>query len=424
MKSHPDPFRRQFLQSGAVVTGGLLIASCGKVPAEARTNGPENAPVEPKPAELSQPQAKPQPKMTYGTLLTGGSQINVKSGEKRWVFSQLNLDKAIAAFPEGARDPLKMIAWAQENARLIVEFGFLAHGVIPNPFKPERLLVFEKKGSGGCEIDLKENKVVTKIEPSKGCEFYGHGGYSADGKQVYATEYDATTYEGRMVVRDAGDFKVLGEFPTHGDWPHDCQFIDGGKTVAVTNGGGHLQGGSKPNVSFVEVGGGKLLDKIEFSNPNINAGHLFLTPEKDLAVLHAMREGLDTKEALGALSLRPAGKKFITMERPVDIANAMKGETLSAAWYQQDGIVGVTNPYGNLVTFWNMAKQEYVGRLRVKQPRGIALTLDRKYFAVTFDKESPTLVMVPAASRTPDKEPMQFPLPCDGSHAYVYDHAV
>lgn len=422
-----DPNRRRFLAAGAVATGGLVVAACGTASAGNDAGPAANAAVPP-----AQPQPEPQPKpeprkqiMKQGTLLTGGSQVRPDTGEKRWVFSQLNLDKAVEAFPDPAkRDPMLMAQWSRDNARLITDIGFLAHGVIPHPKKPERILVFEKKGGGGCEIDLKENKVVTKIPPSKGCEFYGHGGYSADATRVYATEYDATTYEGRMVVRDATDFKILGEFPSHGEWPHDCQFIDEGKVVAITNGGGHLDGGAKPCVAYVEVTSGKLIEKVEFENQQINAGHLFINGKGDLAVLHAMREGLDTKEALGGLSIRPKGKSCTQMKDPAEITGAMKGETLSVAWHEKDGVIGVTNPFGNLISFWKMSEATYLSRIKLKQPRGIGLTLDAKYYAITFDKDNPNLILVPADTRMPEKGGIQFPLACDGSHAYVYDWPV
>ncbi|MBK9975198.1 MAG: DUF1513 domain-containing protein [Planctomycetes bacterium] len=433
MNSHnrdANPHRRRFLAASAVVTGGLVAAACGgsnasnAASATGSDNAPHNTPALPKDPPKKDPLPATQ-KMKQGTLLTGGSQKNVETGEVRWVFSQLNLDKAFDAFGDATkRDPASMAAWVRENARLLLDIGFLVHGVIPNPKKPERVIVFQKKGKGGAEVDLKENKIIARIDPSAGCEFYGHGGYTADASILYATEYDATTYEGRMVVRDANSYKVLSQFQTFGEWPHDCQFLDQGRTVAVTNGGGHLEGGSKPNVCYIDVASGKLIEKIEFENPRINAGHLFVTPSGDLAVLHAMREGLDTKEAPGALSLRKKGGSLQTMVDPADITTAMKGETLSHSWYAKDNVIGVTNPFGDLVTFWSLTDQKYVSKRKIKQPRGLALTLDQKYFVLTFDKDNPNLIMIPADTREVEKPSIQFPLACDGSHAYVYDFPV
>ncbi|MCA8920091.1 MAG: DUF1513 domain-containing protein, partial [Planctomycetes bacterium] len=224
---------------------------------------------------------------------------------------------------------------------------------------------------------------------------------------------------------DAEDFSVVGEFPTHGEWPHDCQFIDEGKTVAVTNGGGNIEGGAIPNVSYIEVSTGALIEKIEFNSELINAGHLIISPNGDLGVGHAMREGLDTREAMGALSLRPKDGKFKTMVTPAAVTGAMKGETLSLCLNTANKTIAATNPYGSpngIVTFWNYETQKYVSSLELEQPRGVAMTLDGSYWIITFGKDTPGVVLVSAETNKLGEEPIMFAASSQGSHVYVHDY--
>ncbi len=210
MASRPDDGRRRFSRTGALFAGGLVLGACTRsadsnnsVPAEPRDDAK-------KPDSTTGDSPEPEPGMglKYGALMCGGNQLNQQTGAERFVFTQISLDKTI------------------ENRgtvqKLITDIGFLAHGVIKHPFKQSKVLVFEKKGRGGAEIDLKANRIVERINPAGGSAFYGHGAYSSDAQLVYATEYDEVTYEGKMTVRDAEDYSVLGEFPTHGEWPHDC----------------------------------------------------------------------------------------------------------------------------------------------------------------------------------------------------------
>lgn len=403
-----DHARRRFLSASAVA-GGMIVVACGN---------DKQGQQEPKPAPGNQPEDKPQQPakaaLAYGVLLCGGNKVNPETGEKVFVFTQVNIDEVVKARGVG-----------EGNARVITNIGFLAHGVIHNPGSPGRVVVFEKKGPGACEIDLKENKIVRRIEPAKGCEFYGHGAYSADSKILYATEYLKETYEGRMVIRDAADMKVIGEFPTHGEWPHDCTFIDDGKVVAITNGGGHIDGGAEPCVTYVEVPGGKLVEKITFDNPLLNAGHLYIGPKGDLAVVHAMREGYHGEEALGAISLRPKAGKFKTMVSPANVTAMMKGETLSVVMHHETSVVAATNPYGTnsgLVTFWDMAAQKYLSHEHLEQPRGVALTLDQKHWVITFGKERPGVILYGRETRKPLASPIAFECSSQGSHAYIHDY--
>ncbi|MCB9932535.1 MAG: DUF1513 domain-containing protein [Planctomycetes bacterium] len=397
--------RRRFLKSG-LVAGGLLIAACGRDDQPGRVHA-EPTDDKPKPEES---------KLAYGALMCGGKLVNPETKEEKFVFTQLSIDQTLKNKAENN---------TQIAQKLIMDIGFLAHGVIKNPNANHKVLVFEKKGPGGAEIDLKENTIVTRIKPDKGCAFYGHGAYSKDGKLVYATEYDEETYEGKMTIRDAADFKLVGEFPTHGEWPHDCQFIDDGKTVAITNGGGNIEGGALPNVTYVEVGTGKLLEKITFDSELMNSGHLVISNNGDLAVAHAMREGLDTREALGAISLRPKDGKFKTMITPADVTGAMKGETLSLCMHHEQKVVAATNPYGKptgIITFWNYETQKYVDKLELEQPRGVALSLDKKFWVVTFGKENPGVILLSTETNRPEEPPVAFVASSQGSHVYIHDY--
>ncbi len=406
--AHPrpehNPARRRFL-GAAAVGGGLIVAACGR--GESQDAAPAPQP-DPKPQPAKAPTA-----LAYGVLLCGGNKIHPRTGEKVFVFTQCNIDRVIA---DGGSD--------EGNTKVITDIGFLAHGVIKHPKHAPQVAVFEKKGPGGCEIDLKENRLIRRIQPSKGCEFYGHGAYSADAKVLYATEYDKESYAGKMVLRDASDLSVVGEFPTHGEWPHDCQFIDDGKVVAITNGGGSIEGGAEPCVTYVSVPDGKLIERITFDNPLINAGHLLVSSKGDLAVAHAMREGYHGETALGALSLRPKSATFKTMVTPAGVTGAMHGETLSIVLHEPTGIVAATNPYGEgggLLTFWNMTEQKYVSHARLTQPRGVALSLDKKAWVVTCGKETPAVIVFDRDQRDPETPLSKFECSSQGSHAYIHD---
>jgi hypothetical protein len=395
--------------AGAAITGGLLLVGCGgdNTPA----NAPANKPAEPV-KEGYQGPVETRSGLTYGALMCGGNQANPATGEERFVFTQVSIDQAIK--DRGAEQ------------RLITDIGFLVHGVIKHPRTEHLVAVFEKKGDGGAIIDLKANAITERIPPSPGHQFYGHGAYSADGKLLYATEFNEKSYAGRMVVRDAQDLKVVGEFKTHGEWPHDCQFIDDGKVVAITNGGLEMDTDGEPCVTYVEVATGKLLEKITYDNATINAGHLVISSNGDLAVGHAVRPPLDAREGLGGISLRPAGGESRTMVTPANATGAMKGETLSLCMHEGMKIVAATNPYGvhdGLITFWNYEKQSYVGLINhIKQPRGIVLSLNREYWIITFERENPAIILVHTKTGKTDEVPIVIGAACQGSHAYIHDY--
>jgi len=276
----------------------------------------------------------------------------------------------------------------KERSCTFIPMSFFGHGFTPDPVNPERACVFEKRGKGACEIDLKTGSVTREITGHEDREFYGHGAYSPDGKLLYSTETIVSGhYEGVIAIRDAKTHAYLGDFPSFGASPHDCRLIDDGKTMVVTNGGGPLDG-IAPNVSYIDVETEQLIEKLEFDNAQVNAGHLDISSTGKLAVVSAQREGLPIKSP-GGISLRLHANSLNTLSNPAKLTERLYDESLSVCIHEKNNIVGATTPTGNLVTFWNIDNGELLHYIVVPNPRGIELTQDKKYFVVSYGQGNP-----------------------------------
>lgn len=342
----------------------------------------------------------PTPRL--GLALGPGQHLNQANGTKRYDLCVLDLDAPGA--------PLTLIP-----------MGFFGHGISPDPVRPERIAVFEKRGKGACEVDLKAGAVTRPIETRADREFYGHGAYSPDGRLLYCAETVIEgDYEGLIAVRDADSHEHLGHFPTYGSSPHDCHLIDGGRTMVITNGGGPLDG-VPPSITYVDVETEKLVEKLEFGPATINAGHLDLTGDGGLAVVSAQREGLPDRH-LGGITLKLASGEFHTLNSPQHIVEQLIGESLSVCIHEPTRIVGATTPAGNLLTFWHLDTGELVRSFRLQNPRGINLTQDGEHFVVTFGFGKPPEAMGLLHARTLQKVAGYdlAPTGITGSHVITY----
>lgn len=374
--------RRDFLKRTGLAAAGFgvyAVSGCGQqapnVPAAPKENND--------PAKTDKPGLPAKAAIVYGTAIGPGRAYSLddKSGEARNVLSIINLDALTNRdLPAEAR-----------RARLI-NLDFFAHGVSPHPRYPHKAVLFEKHGKGCCEVDLAKGEVTQAITTEKDRQFYGHGVFSHDGMVMYCTEVVLSEKKrGVIMIRDSSSYSILDEFPSHGTSPHDCVLIDGGRTLMITNGGDKFDiNNSPPSLTFVDVKSQKLLEKLEFETPRINAGHVAITAKREIAVVSAMRDGLPV-DSTGAVSFRSGSDAMCTMMEPAEVTARMKGETLSVAIHEESGTVGVTNPDGNLVTFWNMRERKFIRGHDLKMARGIALTLDKRYFAVSY-AESPQKV--------------------------------
>ena len=309
---------------------------------------------------------------------------------------------------------------ASEPARIPLDF--LAHGFAPHPRRAEAALL-EKRGPGGAYVDLAARVVLGRIDPLPGHHFYGHGAFTRDGGALLAVETDLETRDGVISVRDPHSFAVIDTFPTFGQAPHDCALIEDGRTLVITNGGGPIgrdDDASLPCVSFVDVATQKLLERHVVDDARINTGHVAvaLDGDRSFIVVSAPRDGLpDT--ALGGVSLRSKGGPLRYATEPAAVTSRMIGESLSVAIHAPSRTALCTHPYGHLITFWNLDTGALFGALDLPNARGVTLTLDQRYFAVSYGPAA-SLLLIETAPLRPvlDRDPgtRRF----SGSHVYAW----
>jgi len=393
------------MQAGALAAGLVLLPACGPSNSAGNTgngagNAPDNSPPDPMPERLKR----------LGVIVGGGA-VPREGGGKDFFVGVVDLD---------AETP---------QVRPIKDIGFLGHGFTPRIDKPHLILVTEKHGPGCCEIDLKAGKVLRRITTVGDREFYGHSAFSPDGKLWYCTEANTGdgSYDGVLAVRDAHTMELHAQsFPTHGVSPHDCILIDDGATLVITNGGAPVGVDGSASVAYVDVKTGKAGRVLTFKSDRINAGHIAMTSRGELVCVSAPRDGIPATiekqpnpEYVGAISFYdPKKDRFITADDP--IRARMTSETLSVAIREETMLVGATNPAGDLVTFWDFHTGSLVKALEnFKVPRGISLTLDGKYFAVTHDVQT-HVTLIDAVTLEPQEQLVETSF-ISGSHNFVFN---
>lgn len=302
------------------------------------------------------------------------------------------------------------------KTKRLVPLDFLAHGVIVDPNDYFRLIIFEKIGPGACEVDLNAMKMVRKITTSDDKYFYGHGAFTGDGKSLYCTETYLDNKKGIIAIRDAQTMQNMGEFPTYGDNPHECQLIDNGKVMVVTNAGSTIGGNTEPSVTYIDMANQQLIEKVFMTNNRINTGHIGIAKDGSLVVASAPRDGLD-KTDTGGVSIRPKDKHMETITSPNEVVKSMTGEALSVIIHNTKNIAAVTHPDGNMVTFWSVSDRRLLNVIKAEKPRGVTLTMDEKTFVVSYGADtSIMLVDVETLSINPDEKITLTYL--SGSHIY------
>ncbi|MEM7292017.1 MAG: DUF1513 domain-containing protein [Pseudomonadota bacterium] len=366
--------RREFLQWLAIGASTAAGAACSKAPA---------------------------PTVRSGLIVGGGKFIDPEAPGK------------------GAQYTLAVVDTRHPTPQLI-DIPFLPHGIAFSETDPNRLRVFEKIGPGACEVDLATSTMTRVIANHPERFFYGHGALSKDQSLLFATETYLDSQRGVVAVRDADTLQLLGEFPTYGDNPHDCRLIEEGTVLLITNGGGSLGSQRQPSVTYVDVASKRLIERLYLDNRELNAGHIARAQDGAIAVVSAPRKGM-SEEHLGGVSLR-RGKAtaLVNFREPIEVVQRMRGEALSVAIHEARGVVAVTHPNGNMVSFWSILSNAFIKMLEFERPRGVTLSADSERFILSYGRDA-SLIEIDADTLDPLPDTRKVATYITGSHIYNWD---
>jgi uncharacterized protein len=260
---------------------------------------------------------------------------------------------------------------------------FFPHGFAVDPTNKARLIAFEKIGFGACEVNLKALSVERKVNVVNDRLFYGHGVFSKDGGLLFSTETVLSSGQGVIAVRDGKTLAYLGDFPTYGSHPHDCNMSANGKVLIVTNGGDERTGTRKPNLSYIDIGSQRLLEQLPIADESFNTGHVETVNSGATVVISAPRRGLGP-ESLGAIHMRTKDGVLKRAGVNTELAERLTGEALSCVIIPERDLFVVTHPTPGLLTFWRLSTLESVKVLPFSRVRGVAITNDRAELAVAY----------------------------------------
>jgi uncharacterized protein len=349
---------------------------------------------------LVSPRRPPRKRRRLGVLVGTTRFLSSTMREQRFTLDLLDLD-------------------AGETVPARIPLDFFGHGLAVHPKRPREAALLEKRGPGGCALDLAARRVVRPIAPMEGHAFYGHAVYSHEGDVLFVVETHLESNQGTVSIRDSSTFAVVATFPTYGMAPHDCHLVEHGRTLVITNGGGPVNSASLPSVAFVDVKTRALLEKHEVLDPNRNTGHVAVAENREFAAVSAPRDGLPAKTSLGGVSLRRQDQPWAHMVAPEVVTSRLVGESLSVAIHGPSRTVVATHPDGDLITFWSLDRGGLIGSLELPGPRGVTVTLDEQLYVVSYGAEARLLLIQARPIRVlPDRQlaPGMF----GGAHLYTW----
>lgn len=277
--------------------------------------------------------------------------------------------------------------------RIVV--GSRGHDVWQHPLEPERvLLVARKPGRELVEVDLVARAVTRRALCSENHEMGGHACFSRDGRTLFTAESNFESGEGRIVVRDARDYRTLDEFPSHGVGPHEILLMPDGLTLAVANGGlrTHPSSGEKvlnletmqSRLTFLDSRNGQLIAEHAVEEPKASIRHLDVSDRGEIAVaLQMQREGSDLRELAPLAAVYDEANGLRVLSAPEALLWQCQDYMGSTRVNAKTRVAGYTSPRGNIALFWNLDSRELLAHHAFHDVCGITVSLDQSLFVLS-----------------------------------------
>lgn len=251
----------------------------------------------------------------------------------------------------------------------------------------EILIIARRPGTLAAKVNLKTGRVLQQWEAGEDRHFFGHAVYSADGRTLFVTENDIESGQGLVTVRDAGDFRMLAEYRSHGIGPHELLLMPDGVTLAVANGGiqtlpetGRVKlnrGRIETSLVYLDSRDGKLLGRYPVASTQLSLRHLALAANGRLAAALQF-EGDRTRPGVPLMMFHQGESALQFADAPQAEWDKMKHYAASVSYDPASDRFALTCPLGNVLACWT-STGEYAGRIDIPKVSGVAFGMGQGF---------------------------------------------
>jgi hypothetical protein len=258
-------------------------------------------------------------------------------------------------------------------------------------------------------------QVRTAFATPAGRHLAGHGLFSADGSVVFTSEHEYDTPRGVIGIRDAQDFRVLGEIDTQGIDPHEFSWLPDGKTLVVANGGilTHPRTFRQklniptmdPSLALIDVASGRCVEQLRLPDHLLSIRHMAVMHDGSVAV-GLQYEG-DPLAAPSVVALYRPGEGLRLLPAPESAKQQLHGYVASIAASEPLGLIAAACPQGAGVARWSASTGEFVDFVASAEVYGVAAARDGELLASQRDGTAFSMT----AKRSPHALPLHLPQP-------------
>jgi len=254
---------------------------------------------------------------------------------------------------------------------LDVELPARGHAVAIDTEQRRAAVFARRPGEFVWIVDLHTGQVLQRINAAPGRHFYGHGLFTADGALLLCSENAYASGVGVIGLYDAqGDYRRVGELPSHGVGPHEIRMLADGRSLLVANGGIRTHPdlpriksnltSMRPNLAYLDLASGELLHRCEPDKRwhQLSIRHIDVAASGRMAV--AMQFEGPPQLLPPLIAIQQADGPLQMLSAPPEIQRRLRNYCGSVAFSDDGERFAVSSPRGGVVTYWSAAG-DYLG---------------------------------------------------------------
>ena len=307
-------------------------------------------------------------------VLAGASALCLTAGASRALSDGPRL---ISAAHVGTRD-----GGALWSAGSLTPFDLPARGHAPVRLPDGRVLMMARRP--GLLATIVEPRAPgappQTFAPSGNGRFAGHACVSPDGKTLVTSEFDAATFEGALVSRDAKTGIERARWPLGGIEPHEIVFAQGGSRIVVALGGlvkdGGVAGpafnpdGVDSAVLEIDPSTGRVLARRKLAQASLSLRHL--ATDGKTTVVAAQDQDISLARPL----LAKVGSALEPLAWPDPRECDFRSYIGSVAIDRSGAFIAAASPRGGVLGLWSASDRRWLGGLAIPDVCGVTAGAD------------------------------------------------
>lgn len=279
---------------------------------------------------------------------------------------------------------------------------------------PRDVVVMGRRPSEGFWVlDAASGRVQYAIKAATDRHFYGHACYSLDGLQLYITENDTVSLEGKIGIYDATNgYQKTGEFDSQGIGPHELIMHPDSETLIVANGGIKTEQASReelnldsmrPSLVYLNRHTGERLEQITPEHNQMSIRHLAMHDDGTV-MIGVQFQGEKHINVPLVLTHQRGDSEFTPLMMPNNQWQRFHQYIASVAVDSEHDLLCVTTPIGGCAAIYDLSTRQLIDSVSLPDCAGASVSVGEQDGFIVSDGQGQitTLLILDRTSITTD----------------------